>query len=279
MQQQQPPQMSSNPVPDHRLDELNERLRNMELQNQQLRGQIDYMSKVSNPGKKPDETPAFKPEVEAAIMATVQKIVEPLQMQHKQQIGYLVDQLDQTKFQSQYGGERYAKIIPKVERLREQYQAQNQYITREQALQMVWFEETGKKQLNPDPQAAPAPAKMEPKFDPYFGTYVDPQTGKPLTPEQIGALQQPQTPPPQQTQQAPQQTQQPWQPGNQIPGQQAPATQFAQQPPQQNFQLPGQGVNGAAAPSFQNAPRGPLTLEASEQDLKAFEENFGDIPL
>lgn len=292
MQNNNPQTPPNQQVPDHRLDQLTERLRTMELQNSQLRGQIDNMARSANPqANQPPKQSAFQPEVQKAITELVEEKLQAERQNHRQQIGYLADQLDQTKFQAQYGGEKYSKLLPKVDQLRQEYQAKNQYITREQALQMVYFEETGKKGMAPDPAAPPAPAPVAPPvYDRYLNQWVDPTTGQPVQPTPVQALQdesiEPQVQPPAQAWQPPQPAQQP-------------NPQFGQVPPgarmqpgqnmnpmvnpfgQNNFQLPGQGVNNPAPAHNQasGAHRGPLNLESADADLEAFEARFGDIPL
>lgn len=306
----QNPQMPPNQhqVPDHRITEMAEKLRQMELQNTQLRTQIDMLAQRNQPqqnSNEPDPGAAFQPEVKSAldkfIETKMQSRLSQLDTQYRQQIGMLYDRLDEANYQLKYGGDKYKDLAPKVEQLRQQYQAQNQYITREEALRIVHFEESGKKQLNPDP-AQTAPQKKDPVFDPYFNTFVDPDTRMPVKPHTPGSEadienqmqnpaqqqfnQQGQPPaqgwqPPQQ--QAPQQPQGP-QYGNYQPGQyqpQAQSTHPYQNPYGQQFQLPGQGVNNPAPPTHQahGNRRVELSLEATDADLEAFEKQFGDIPL
>lgn len=265
------------------MDEMQERFRTMELQNAQLRAQIDMMAKQAR-GQAPTEPKKqlFQPEVEQALNQLVEERLRPIHDQYRNQLGYLADQLDQTKFQSQYGGDKYQKFTPKVEQLRQQYQAQGQYISREDALRMVYFEETAKKNLTPDPiQPAQPATPPAPVYDPYFKAYVDPTTGKPIT--DMSQFAPPETPAPA-APQAPVMPQQ--QPPVQAYGQhppQAPNAQYQQpvaQAPAQQFVLPGQGVNQPAAATHQSAnPRQALDLYSSEADLEAFENSFGDIPL
>jgi hypothetical protein len=281
----QPNQMPSPQIPDHRMDELNDRLRTLELQNTQLRTTIDMLKQPANPQAQPSQQ-LFKPEVQEAIAATVKSIVEPMQQQFRHQIGYMADQLDQTRFASQYGGDKYAKLVPKVEQLRAQEQAQGRYITREEALRIVHFDESGKKQLDPAPVTV-APVQVQPKFDPYLQTWVDekgqptqyvpPQEQPQVQPQQTQQFQQvgqfpaqPQTVQPQQVQQVQ------WQPGVKPP--------VATNHPNgnaygQQFTLPGQGMNQATTTGQAPTMRGPLSLDSSESEMKAFETQFGDIPL
>ncbi len=276
------PQTPPNPqsIPDPRMEQIMERQRALELQNSQLRGQIDQMARQANPQpNQPPKPSAFQPEVEKAIGELVEGRLKAVSEQHRQQIGYLADQLDQAKFQAQYGGDKYAKFIPKVETLRQEYQAKNQYITREQALQMVHFEETGKKGMNPDP-APQAPVQLPPVYDRYLNQWVDPTTNQVVQPMPNFAPEEPAPVPPAQGWQAPP----PQAPQTGMvahPAARPPAGSNPGNPYGQNFQLPGQGVN-SPAPAQNNAnggPRGPLSLESLDADLEAFENRFGDMPI
>lgn len=280
---QQQPQMPANQqqnVPDHRIDDVMKQLQELKLQNAQLRGTIDYM-KQPQQGPPQNQDPAFKPEVQQAIDARVKQMLEPLQTQFRQQVGYLADQLDEARYMQNYGGEKYKPFQSKVEQIRQQALAENRYITREQALQLAYFEEGKGKNPQPDPQAQ---QPQQPVFDPFFQTYVDPVTRKPIMQNQTGEAPQeaPEMQAPQwQQEQQPQQQQQPQfgmqQPGAGQRGVHPNGNAFGQQP--QQFNLPQQGMN-PQAPSYQaRDARQPLDLGASDADLQAFEDNFGDIPL
>ncbi len=305
-QSQMPVNQQQQNVPDHRLNELQERLRQLELQNTQLRTTVDYLKQGPQNGQaQPNQQPLFKPEVEEAIKQVVQQRIAPLETQYRQQIGYLADQLDDARFNQNYGSEKFKPYHQKVEQVRQQALAENRYISREDALRLVYFEETGKKNVEPQPQAQ---VQTQPKFDPYFGTMVDPQTGKPITQDTSGfapqemvdengnpvqthnmqaqpqnmQMQQVQQMQPQ-WQQAPTQQFQPQQQQQFAPGAQPPR-QMSNHPNGnaygQNFQLPNQGLNQAAAPAHQQMNgRQALSLDSTDADLQAFENNFGDIPL
>lgn len=292
---QTPPNPSS--VPDHRLEEVMQKMKTLELQNQQLRGQIDYMAKQGQPQgqQQPQQPSPFKPEVQEAIAQLVNQKLEAERTGFRQQIGMLYDQLDAVNYTTKYSGEKFAKYHDKVERLRQQYQAQNQYVSREDALRMVYFEETGKKDVQTQPpQVQTPPPPKQPVFDSFFGTFVDPDTGKPIAP-QAPTGEEPQEPPQQQWQQPTPPAQQPWAQAPQAPpppAQQAGQFYPGQRVPQgqnhpngnaygQTFQLPNQGVNAPSAPTHQAAAsaRAPLSLESSDAELAAFENQFGDIPL
>jgi hypothetical protein len=283
------PNPPNNQVPDHRIDQMVERMRLLELQNSQLRGQIDVMARPAQQPGQPPAQPLFKPEVQQAIAQLVEEKLNTERVSHRQQIGWLADQLDQAKFQTNYGGEKFAKLIPKVDQLRQEYQAQNKYITREDALRMVYFEETGKKSVVPDPAPAPQ-APPQPVYDRYLGQYVDPRTGRPADPQ---AYQQEEI-----QEEQPQESFQPtppaqgWQPpqatphvqqntGGMYPGQRIPpgAASPNGNAYGQNFSLPQQGINPPSAAQHVQTQRGPLSIEATDSDLKAFEAKYGDIPL
>ncbi len=277
MNPQQPPQMPPNqqPVPDHRFGEMQERLRQLELQNTQLRTTVDFLKQPQ--GQQQAQPSAFKPEVEEAIRSLVNQRLAPVETQYRQQIGYLADQLDQAKFDLHYGGEKFKPYHEKVEQLRQIEIAKGNYVPREDLLRMVHFEETGKKSVTPAP--AEPPAQQQPKFDPFFQTMVDPVTGMPLQPDPEQQFQQPQQPAPQYQQpvQQFQQPQQPPQPQHRPPVQSNHPYGNAYG---QSFQLPGQGVNHPAATQSPQNQRAPLDLAtATDSDLEAFERNFGEIPL
>lgn len=310
MNNQQQPQAHPNQpqgqgqIPDHRVAEMEQRLRQMELQNTQLRTTVDFLQRGNqNPQAQPQQS-AFKPEVADAIKQLVNERLAPMETQYKQQIGFLVDQLDQAKYQLNYGNEKFKPYHDKVEQIRQQEIARGNFVPREEILRMVHFEETGKKQVTPQPQQQAAEAPKPPVFDPFFNTWVDPVTKMPVQPQgnQAFAPDDPNQPP--QTQQQMPGQQQPVQQQFQPPAQQQnwqPQPQMQQpqqhqvqpgvrQPMQtqhpygnaygQNFGLPGQGVNNPATTQNQPNPRAPLDLAtATEADLDAFERSFGEIPL
>lgn len=269
-QPNQPRQMPSNNLPDHRQNELAEKLRRLEEQNNQLRGQIDFMAKQMTPGQKPPEESPFEPKVQQAINAEINRLIQPMKEKFEQRIGFLLDQNDDLKYRINYGNEKFQPFESKVQEIRKEYEAQGRYITREDALRIAYFEETGKK-AQPEPQVK---EKQEPKFDPYFQTMVDPETGLPIKdgqePQQTQDQTEEQWRQPQQQWQQPQQQQ--WAPGTK------PQTSFnpMMNPYSQQPQLPQD-----FAPKPATANRGPqklnLSLEASDDDLRAFEEQLGDI--
>jgi hypothetical protein len=274
MNQQYKPQTppgQQNAVPDHRFEEIQAQMRKLEMQNQQLRGHIDAMTqRQAATQPPPEEENGFKPEVAQQLEKFIKKHVEPLQHELKNSLGLLYDSQDEVRFQQTYNGDRWTKYRPKVEQLRQEMQAQGKWVTREQALQMVYFEETGKK---PAPEATKEATK--PVYDPYFNGLVDPATGLPVKPQVAAPVQEeqwtqepaPQAPAQPQWQQQPPQGQ--WQ---------QPPQQMMQQPKQQ-FGLPDQGINPAFSSEHQNvrAPR-ELSIDASDAELAAFEKTMGDIP-
>jgi hypothetical protein len=290
-QQGQAPQTSANQqVPDYRRDELAERIRQLELQNTQLRTSLDHVTRQQQPNSQQQSEPIFKPEVEQGMRQLFESWVKPIRTEFANQLGYLVDQTDEAKYMLQYGNsDKFNRFNDKVDRLRQDYQARGQYIPREEALRIVYLEETGKK-AQPDPQAPPPqPQEEAPKFDPYFKAYVDPKTGKPITgiPGEMGEPQQQMQP---QFQQQPQQQMQPqypqspqeqYQQNQQIPYQQQ--MQQAHVPTQSwsnGFDLGDQNPNPAspsAAPQPHRYPQ--IDLTSTDADLQAFEDRFGDIPL
>lgn len=273
-------------VPDHRLEQMMERMRQLELQNTQLRATVDHMSKPQQ--QQPAKESKFNPEVEAALREFVQQQMNPLQEELKNQVGYLHDRNDEANFRLKYSGERYEKFVPQIERIRQEQLAQGRWISREDALKHVYFEETGKKPA----EAPPVVQEKPPVWSPYFNTYVDPNTNLPLSPDKVAELTAPKAPetqapqtqqmqpqqqydtpawqqPPQQPQQQPQQ--QPWQPAPTGFGQR-------QQVQSAHGSLPQQSVYGQA-PAQQRATPIELSLESSDAQLEAFEKQFGDIPL
>ena len=276
-------------VPDHRFKELEDRLRNLSDQNQQLRGQVDYMAKNNGQQQapeKPVESP-FEQKVEDALNAKIQaaitKSMQPMESQFKEQIGYLVDKSDDMNYRMNYGGDKFAKYQAKVDEVRGDFQGRGRYISREDALRMVHFEETNKAPKS-DPQQV---ANAQPKFDPYFGQMVG-EDGQPIGQDNLAPSPEEQTP-----QQPPQQQQWPIQNQPQQVQQPAGVQQFNPNQQQQDMQtqanlsangyqtpnLPQQGVNQQfnSDQSVQNQGHMNLELDSSDADLAAFENKYGDI--
>jgi hypothetical protein len=285
----QPVQMppGQHPVPDHRLEELQNELKAMRDQNSQLRGQVDYMAKNINGPQapaKPVESP-FDPKVDEALNAKIQgmfqNLIDPLKQTVEQQIGFVVDKTDELSYKQQYNNDRFAKFNDKVETLRQDYQTKGQYLPREEALKIVYFEETGRKASPEQIQATPEP-QPQPQFDQWSQSFIDPVTGQPVDPATVNQEQH--FVPPQETPPAPQPTQ--VMPGAQHQRQAMP-TGFEQnqhsnhphsnpygQPPA----LPGQGVNAPASQPHGNPNQiTNLELGASDAELEAFEQKFGNV--
>lgn len=292
-QTSQMPQGGQQNVPDHRLDEIMSEVRKLRDENNQLRGQIDYISQAKGANQQtqtPVESP-FDPKVDKALNEKFQRMLQEsltgVEQKLSQQIGYVVDRTDELSFKQTYGSERFQKFHEKVDRLREDYQRRGQYIPREEALRIVYFEETGKK-AHPEPTTQ-EPAK--PEYDPYFGTMVDPQTKLPVQSQAATQLDDWGNPIPVQNQQVmPEQNvqQQSAQVPTQQTQQQAMPTGFEQRtnqthpynnPFNQPPQLPNQGMSPSAPGSQQGTQRMTLDLYASDDQLAAFEKNFGNVPL
>lgn len=266
-------------VPDQRLEQLNQRLREMEMRNSQLQGQIEMMAKAGyqQPKQQQQQAPRFAPEVEQAIQAAIEERLRPLQEQFQQQMGYTYDQIDEMNFMQKYGKPQYEPYLERVDQLRREAQMRGQWMSRADALKFVYFDETGKKPAPENTQQAQA-QQEQPKFDAFLGQYVDakgnivPPPGvvdpdklmreamNPQQPQQMQQFQgQPQMP-----QQMPQQFQ-----------------QFPQQQPQQmqQFQLP----NGNPPEQMQAAPptgqHFVIDVTSTDQALQAWENKYGDIPL
>lgn len=272
-------------VPDHRLNELMDRIRQMELQNVQLRATIDHMAKPADQTQKKESK--FNPEVEQALEEFVNSRVKNVEAEFKNQLGYLADQNDELNFRLKYSGDRYEKFVPKIERMRQEQIAQGRWVSREDILKHIYFEETGKK---PAESPAPAPQEKAPVWSPYFNAYVDPDTNLPLSGDKLAkvtqapeqeALQAPQTqqvsaPPPHW--QAPLETHEAAQ--QQPQAYQAAPSGFGQRAPVQSAHgaLPPQSIHGQA-PAQQRAAPIELSLESSDAQLEAFAKQYGDIPL
>lgn len=159
-------------VPDHRLDEMMQNFRRLEQDNQRLRGTVDALMARQPVQPTPEPEGPFQPEVERALQARFEremaKRFAPIEQQTKQAIGALADQNDHLKFSLRYGADVYEKFQDKIERVREERSRAGQWVSREDAYRLVYFDENGKKPaVNPAtvPQAAP----QAPALDPYTG--------------------------------------------------------------------------------------------------------------
>ncbi len=243
-----------NQQPEHRLKELETKLRNLELQNVQLRTTLNHVNQPNNPAAQPaadPNTPVFDPSVKQAINSLVEAKLQPIQTQYQYALGALHDQVDEAKFNQKYGGEKFKPYMPKVQEMRQDAIAQNRFIGREDALKLVFFESEGKKAQ---------PAKIEPTHQPQWdqnlGSFVHPGTTEPWYPGQ--PVKTP-APVPTVDGQVPVQT--PGQPvvqPQQVPG----------QPPQQLQQVPPQQV------PQQVPPQGPQQVQ-SQEPQPFFQPEFG----
>jgi hypothetical protein len=271
--QQQPPAQPTSQVPDQRWNEMMSRVRQLEDQNAQLRGQVDFMAR--RPGQpQQTEKPLFEAPVDKALEQKFQQLIQPVAAQMQQTIGFLTDQNDQIKFESRYQNSHLKDYLPKVEELVRQNKLQNRWVPREDVLQYVYFQETGKKPAEPKQTVQEVPKAS---YDPYTGQFLGPD-GKPTLPPSQMAMPQGQPPQSVETVQVPAQQPQQAQPEPTYnPGYQpTPQNQFAQ-PAQPNLPPatpppPAQGVQ----------PAGPvqgLSLQASDKQLATWADQYGDMPL
>ena len=161
-------------VPDHRLDEIMQKLRTFESENARLRGTVDALMQRPQQmqhEQAPEESP-FQPEVERALQARFEREMSkrfaPIEQQTKQAIGALADQNDHLKFALKYGQDIYEKNQDKIERVREERSRTGQWVSREDAYRLVFFDENGKKPAV-NPQAAQPAVPQAPAVDPYTG--------------------------------------------------------------------------------------------------------------
>lgn len=286
------PNPSQGGVPDQRLEQIQQQMREIQMQNQQLRGQVDVLTRTTPGQQPPPRQSQFKPEVQEAInqeiQAGIRAALGPMQEQFANQQGYLMDQIDSLQYQHKYGDNpRYANYNEKVDQVRREQQLQGKWIPREQALQFVYLEETGKR---PAPENTQTSAQKPPTYDPYLGQYVD-EKGQVAADPRIVQADQLQQPPgqianPQFQSQQPQVMQQSYaqQPqqfdefGNIVQPQ-----QFQQQPQQQQ-QVQGQPQLPQMTPPQQQTriPQGQhlaIDVQSSDQALAQWESKYGEIPL
>lgn len=270
-------------VPDDRFNQVMARMRELEQQNAQLRGQVDFMAKQSQPAQPRAEQQLFKPEVDQAITQKFQSLLEPVQQQFNQAVGMMMDRTDRAEFELRFRNSNYAKILPQVEEEAERLKRSGQWVPREQILQKVWFDETGKKAQEPPPQTNQAPG---PQYDPYTGRWTEsavPQgtTGQPASqqiPQQVAQAAPQQAPvaqqPPQQTPGYP--SQQQWPPQN--ASQWVPNLPQAEPPPQAPVaQATVQPTTGLSLDTMNFADRDQA--KAADQRLERWASQYGDIPL
>lgn len=254
---------TANQVPDQRLEQIMQTVRRLENENQQLKGHLNVLTgAVQQKKEPPKDIPSFTPEVKTALdhllETEVKSKIQEMEERFKYQLGAQHDRIDELLFKQKYGGERYEKLLPKVQERFEALKAQGNWVPREEILKHLYFEDTGHKP-SPDPIKP-----KEPTFDPYFGKYVDPQTGMPIKEEE--SLPEIKEEPVQQTN------------NQQINPQiaQALAQLLGQN---QNFNLPG-GAPPNGVPQ-QGSPGGHINLDidASVEALDQWEKKYGDQAL
>lgn len=231
-------------IPKYRFDEVLDRLRMLEDQNTQLRSTLDTVYSRQQQAQQPaqqDESP-FEPNTQKAIRQEFQKLLSVEAKKFEGQLGYLHDQNDALRFQLLYG-QKYGDYVDKIERLRAQKSAQGNYVTREDALKLLVFEETGRK---PQPQAT---KPTGPKLDPYTQTIVE-EPAQTETPTE-------ETPDVDLNEFQPQRPQQ---------------TQIRAQEPE----LPPAAITTGAPAQRAPASATRLNLESDEKSLAAWEEKFGN---
>ena len=312
------PQAPANNLPDHRLDDIAKQLTALKTENLQLRQTLGtvHQSMVAPKGVSPTEVPKlFEEKLQDAVEKIIDfkqnqflnKHVNPINQKMETAYGNLADQNDKVSFAHQYGSdEKFKQYLPKMEELRQEQIAQGNWVSREQALQLAFFEEEGRKA----PAAVAAPPT--PEFDSVMNTFVHPGTQIPWTPGtpvQANPNAPAPTVDPQVTPIVPQQVQPvaPVQPGQQpfVPPNAPPADPSQQQwpnivadpnegpktisgvdpsvnpynqptPVPQNFGLPNQVVNQPTAINHSTSMR-ELSENPSEAELAAFESKYGDV--
>lgn len=240
-------------VPDHRLDEIMQEMRELRNQNQRLRGTVDAIMQrpTQQAAPEPEESP-FAPEVEAALSKRFEremaKRFAPMEHQNRQAIGNLADQNDHLRFSLMYGTDTYSKYQDKIERIRAERAQQGQWVTREDAYKHVFFEENGRK---PAANPASAPKAEAPAIDPYTGMLKEPEATATPAPEP----------------------------------QPAPAAPVVQQQavPQEQTQLPALPPQTpppvTAQPATQTSVPRNLSVEMDVAALSSWADKYGDIPL
>lgn len=249
---QNPGQQQQYAIPKERFDEINNRYKAVEQQNQELRRQVDFlyqqtMQQQQRQQPAPVEDSPFEPNTARAIESMFQKKLDahitPLANRFQQQIGGLADENDRLQFMLKYGPDQYKKHQQTIEQLRQEKAQQNVWLSREDAFKFVHFDETNRK-----PRETPV-QPMGAAVDPYTGEIVQPQA----------APQQPQY---QQPQQPPQQFQQP--------------QQTAPQEPWDEPELPPAGiVEGGYQPPVQPGSQ-KLSISSDEAALDAWANKFGE---
>jgi hypothetical protein len=157
-------------IPKYRFDEILDRVRALEDQNNQLRGTLDAVYTKQQQAQQPqqqEESP-FEPGTRKAIQQEFQKLLDKEKQTFGQQLGHLYDRNDELAFQVKYG-QKYGSYSDRIDRVRQERARQGAFISREDALKLVVFEETGRK---PQPTAT---KPTTPVLDPYTQRIVEPE--------------------------------------------------------------------------------------------------------
>ncbi len=178
-------------VPDHRFQELVNQVKALTDQNTMLRGQVDKMV-AGVTGAQPQPKSKFEAPVQAALREEIENALSQERQKFGQAVGFLTDQNDQLKFMVKYGTKAYEKYQPEVEKIVQNYQAQQKWISREDALKLVHWEKTGSKLQEPVVE----PKDKGPEYDPYTGMVTAKPDAPPteVNPETLLTPQAPPTP-------------------------------------------------------------------------------------
>jgi hypothetical protein len=250
-------------VPDYRFQEMQQQMRQMEQQNMQLRQMLDQVMLQGQQRQQvpQEEQSPFDDKVDQALKKRFQQLLQPELKKVEYAVGALTEENDMLRFSLRYGQDKLEKYNDKIERLRQDRQRAGQWVSREDAYKHIYFEETNRK-AQPNPQAAQVPAQTGPIYDPYTGQMINPPGMPAQSPLQPA--------PPAQAPQAPQQQ---WQ---QAPQAQAPQQQEEVLAPV----LPPAGFNPAGAnQGGQRQGQVNIGIESGSQDLDAWADKFGDVPL
>lgn len=235
-----PPTQTQDSVPLHRFNEIYQRVKSLEEQNQNYRQTIDSyvleMNRQRQAAQQPqsqqiEESPFEKPvqqALEKIIEQRIRQHVEPLAQQFRGNLGQLADQQDRVGFVSQYGADVFTKHGEKINQIRDARLRNGQWTTHEEAYKFILADEFGR-QAKPKAQTQ---TQQAPAIDPYTGQQT-------------------------QTQQAVQ-----------------PVAPQAPVQAQENFDLPPQGITQSTEqiPITQSTPK--LSLGMSEKELENWAGNY-----
>lgn len=229
-------------VPDQRLQQISDQLRQIAQENAQLRAHIDAQTQAIRQPIAPKPA-LFDERTQQALDQYVNEKMKPIVTDYQNRLGFMADQTDALKFQLEHGVDTYKKNAEKIEALRQEKQAQGQWIPRSDAYKFVHYEETSKK-----PAVIPE-APKGPMFDPYVQKWVTPDSA--LPPSQVDLAQQSQS---QQVQQV------------QTP---APVQQSAPLPT-----LSAQAAPPVSAPAAAT-PIGAIDINTDPKILEAWAQRYG----